>query len=99
MDTRFELNIKKFSIKGDAKALYLYINGNLLLKFSYRDIETAVRFLLEKLKCHSFLIMKESSLCWTTLKKSEKEEGSLSMQRLFLFYIRKAPRSARLTSF
>ena len=48
MDTRFELNIKKFSIKGDAKALYLYINGNLLLKFSYRDIETAVRFLLEK---------------------------------------------------
>lgn len=48
MDTRFELNIKKVSIKGDDKALCLYVNGNLLFKFAYSDIETAVKFLLTK---------------------------------------------------
>ncbi len=46
MDTRFELNVKKVSIKGDDKAVYLYFEGRLLLKFAYRDIEKAVRFLL-----------------------------------------------------
>ena len=48
MDTRFELNVKKVSIKGDDKAVYLYYEGTLLLKFAYRDIKKAAAFLLTK---------------------------------------------------
>lgn len=48
MDTRFELNIKKVGIKGDDHALYLYFDGNLVIKLGYRDLETAVAFLLKK---------------------------------------------------
>ena len=48
MDTRFELNIKKVGIKGDDHALYLYFNGNLVIKLGYNDMETAVAFLLKK---------------------------------------------------
>ena len=43
MDTRFEFNIKKVSIKGDDQYLYLYFNNKLIVKLEYRDIETAAR--------------------------------------------------------
>ncbi len=48
MDTRFELNIKKVGIKGDDHALYLYFDGDLVIKLRYNDLETAVSFLLKK---------------------------------------------------
>ncbi len=48
MDTRFELNIKKVGIKGDDHALYLYFDGNLVIKLRYNDLETAVDFLIKK---------------------------------------------------
>ena len=42
MDTRFEFNIKKVGIKGDDKALYLFIDGKLTAKLAYKDIEYVV---------------------------------------------------------
>ncbi len=48
MDTRFELNIKKVGIKGDDHALYLYFDGDLVIKLRYNDLETAVGFLVKK---------------------------------------------------
>ena len=46
MESRFELNIKNLSIKGDDTALFLFLNGNLLFKIKYRDFSTVVRFLV-----------------------------------------------------
>lgn len=48
MDTRFEFNIKKVSIKGDDQYLYLYFNNKLIVKLEYRDIETAANYLIKK---------------------------------------------------
>ena len=48
MDTRFEFNIKKVSIKGDDQYLYLYFNERLIVKLEYRDIETAANYLVKK---------------------------------------------------
>ena len=48
MDTRFEINIKKGSIKGDDQYVYLYLNERLIVKLEYRDIETAANYLVKK---------------------------------------------------
>lgn len=48
MDTRFEFNIKKVSIKSDDQYLYLYFNNKLIVKLEYRDIETAANYLIKK---------------------------------------------------
>ncbi len=48
MDTRFEMNIKKVGIKGDDSALYLFFDGKLALKLEYKDIDTAVKFLIKR---------------------------------------------------
>lgn len=47
-NTRFELNIKRFGIKGDDHALYLYLDGNLVVKIGYTELEAAWLFLRQK---------------------------------------------------
>lgn len=48
METRFEINIKTLSIKGDDKAMYLCLSDKLLLKVAYSDLETTLKALLTK---------------------------------------------------
>lgn len=59
MNTRFEINIQKISVKGDDQFLYLYISDVLVLKTAYKDIKaitTKVRYQLRK-----YLISDEDS--------------------------------------
>lgn len=51
MNTRFEINIQRISVKGDDQFLYLYISDVLVLKTAYKDvmaITTKARYQLRK---------------------------------------------------
>lgn len=72
MDTRFEINIKQFGIKGDNNSLYLYYNGRLFIKLDYKDIKAAVGFLGNKILKH-YLSQKDKSSLPNDVNNSDDE--------------------------
>ncbi len=44
--TRFEINIKAISVKGDEKAVYLLYHNKVIVKLEYRDITKIVKYVL-----------------------------------------------------
>ena len=73
MDTRFEMNIKKVGIKGDDSALYLFFDGKLALKLKYKDIDTAVKFLIKKANKQQLSSNGKTTLPVITIKSEDKE--------------------------
>ena len=73
MNTRFEINIKKVGVKGDASALYLFFDGKLALKLEYKDIEAAVKFLIKKVNEQQLPANDKTSLPVITIESEDEE--------------------------
>lgn len=73
MDTRFEINIKKVGVKGDDSALYVYLDGKLVLKLAYKDIEATVMFLIKKVNQRQLTSNDRTSLPVITIESEDEE--------------------------
>lgn len=59
MNTRFEINIRKISVKGDDQFLYLYLSDELVLKTAYKDVKALT--MKARYQIRKYLLSNENS--------------------------------------